>query len=241
MSLVVPVPIIAATFVLAANSLRYPRRLVGAAGGARDAGARDANAGRRAAMVVGLAALGVVTGPVVVIVVVTVIYVRSVLRRRAQRRQREHQIRTGLAEVIDLLAVALSSGHNLYAAAHRVARWSGDPFGAAFASCLSAADRGQPLADSFEQLPGHLGPVAQPLAAALVSHERYGAPITENLAALASESRRAHRHHAEVLARRLPVTLLAPLVVCVLPAFLLLTVVPLVVETLGSFAQSFSL
>lgn len=231
MTSAVALSIVGASILFAAKSLRYPLRTIGG-----DV-ARD---GRNAAMVGGLLLLGILAGPIIVVVVVLMGYGRSILRRRAQTRHREHQIRTGLAEVIDLFAVALASGHNLYAATHRVARWSPEPFDQAFTSCISAVDDGCPLSESLEQLPNHLGPSVQPLAAALVAHERYGAPITQNLAGLASESRRIHRHHAEVLARRLPVTLLGPLVVCVLPAFLLLTVVPLVVETLGSVTNSFS-
>lgn len=183
----------------------------------------------------------VLLGPLFAIAGALVGYARSVLLRRSRLRHRDQQIRTSLAEVVDLFAVALANGHNLYAATHRVASWSTEPLGQALRSCLSAVERGQPLADSLEQMSSRLGPAVQPLVAALVAHERYGAPITQNLAGLAVESRRARRHHAEVLARRLPVTLLGPLIVCILPAFLLLTVVPLVVESLGSFSESFGL
>ena len=40
------------------------------------------------------------------------------------------------------------------------------------------------------------------------------------------------RRRAEVAARKLPVKLLFPLVLCILPAFALLTVVPVIVSSL---------
>jgi pilus assembly protein TadC len=49
---------------------------------------------------------------------------------------------------------------------------------------------------------------------------------------IAVEARRDRQRRAEVAARRVPVRLLFPLVTCILPAFGLLTVVPLVA---GSF------
>jgi tight adherence protein C len=47
------------------------------------------------------------------------------------------------------------------------------------------------------------------------------------LTVLAAEVRAERRRRAEAAARRVPVKLLFPLVLCVLPAFGLLTVVPL--------------
>lgn len=225
----VAVWIVATAVVLAGTALRRPGRSVVVAGS--DSGPLGVAGG------VVVAAL--VAGPVGAVPVALVAYVRSVMRRRRRVREREHRIRAGLAEVVDLFAVALASGHNLYAATQRVAQWSGEPFSQALADCVTAVDHDHPLGDSLEELATRLGPVVQPLVTALVAHERYGAPIAQNLAALAGESRRARRHDAEVVARRLPVILLGPLVVCVLPAFLLLTVVPLVVDTVGSFAESF--
>lgn len=229
MTVAVAVMILSVAMVLAGHALRYPSRQIDGP---------IVVARRPVAMFGGLVMAGLLLGPVGCVLAGLGAYARSVMRRRQRQRQREQQIRTGLAEVVDLFAVSLASGHNLYAATNQVARWSSEPFGAAFASCVSTVDLGQPLSDSLEQIPSQLGPALQPLVAALVAHDRYGAPIAHNLAALAGDSRRTQRHHAEVLARRLPVTLLGPLVVCVLPAFLLLTVVPLVVDSIGSFTET---
>jgi pilus assembly protein TadC len=53
---------------------------------------------------------------------------------------------------------------------------------------------------------------------------------------VAEQARDVRRRHAEESARRVPVQLLFPLVACVLPAFVLLTVVPLLAGTLRSLA-----
>ena len=63
-----------------------------------------------------------------------------------------------------------------------------------------------------------------------------GTPITDAVRELAIGHRRLRRRRAEEQARRAPVRMLFPLVLLVLPAFLLLTVIPLLVATLGSLS-----
>ena len=70
------------------------------------------------------------------------------------------------------------------------------------------------------------------LAHVLADHLRYGVPLAPSLDRLGAELRLDRRRGAERDARRVPVRLLGPLVACVLPAFALLTVVPLLAASL---------
>jgi len=162
------------------------------------------------------------------------IWGHSMVRRRRTARQHEEKVSAGLADVIDLFAVALLSGNTVAEATEQVCEWSEGDFADAFAWCNRRVSTGLPLSDVLESLPARLGQQTRPLIAALVSTERYGAPIAANLAQLAAETRSDRRRQAEASARRLPVELLFPLVVCVLPAFLLVTVVPVIVETVSN-------
>ena len=72
------------------------------------------------------------------------------------------------------------------------------------------------------------------MSSALAACERYGSPVGPALARLSTEVRAARRRQAEAAARRVPVKLLFPLVGCILPAFALLTVAPLVASAAGS-------
>jgi len=76
-----------------------------------------------------------------------------------------------------------------------------------------------------------LGPQVRPLAEALADSDRAGVPLGPALDLVAADARRERRHRAELIARRLPVQLCFPLVVCVLPSFVLLTVAPLLAGT----------
>ncbi len=159
----------------------------------------------------------------------------SVLRRRRVAQQRADRVSAGLADVIDLLAVALLSGNTVGAATRQVIEWADGEYADAFRWCERQVAQGRTLSDALEMLPTRLGPQVQPLVAALVATERYGSPIAQSLTQLAADSRADRRRRAEAVARRLPVTMLFPLVVCVLPAFLLLTVVPVLGEAVRSF------
>ncbi|MDG2113673.1 MAG: hypothetical protein P8N02_13785 [Actinomycetota bacterium] len=66
----------------------------------------------------------------------------------------------------------------------------------------------------------------------VVLSARYGLPIDPALERVEAELGAALRRRREIRVRRLPVQLLFPLVVCVLPAFALVGVVPVVIAAL---------
>jgi len=72
---------------------------------------------------------------------------------------------------------------------------------------------------------------------ARVRSDRYGTDLEPALEQLAADSRLLRRRRAEESARRLPLRLLFPLVICILPAFILLTLAPVLAETLVALRQ----
>ncbi len=148
-------------------------------------------------------------------------------RRRARARA---EIDAGIPDLVDLFAVAIGSGMNVRLAVAAVAlRSPPGPLAEELARAGATAAAGARLADSLEQLPARLSTESvRPLVAVLVDAERYGTALGPSLERLADEARRSRHHRAEEAARRVPVKLLFPLVMCVLPAFGLLTVAPLI-------------
>ncbi|HEY4331234.1 MAG TPA: type II secretion system F family protein, partial [Ilumatobacteraceae bacterium] len=108
------------------------------------------------------------------------------------------------------------------------------PFADALRHCVRRMDIGDGFAAGISELPASLGPLAQPLADALALSDRYGTPLAATLDRLADEARAQRRRAADATARQLPIKLSFPLVGCTLPAFVLLTIVPLMAGTLSS-------
>jgi tight adherence protein C len=156
------------------------------------------------------------------------------LARRRDARRRAEALTVELPEVVDLLVLAVGAGLTVPLAVAAVAARAEGLLASELARALGDTRKGRRLADALDDLPARVGDGARPLTAALVASERYGAPIVSGLERLADEVRRARRRRAEEAARRVPVKLLFPLVVCTLPAFALLTVAPLIAGTLGS-------
>jgi tight adherence protein C len=156
-----------------------------------------------------------------------------VIGRRAQGRASAHD----LADFADLLRVALGSGFTVLRAIALVCAHSTTPVADAFTAVLDPPGDRSPV-DVLAALPERLGDHGRELCAALVAAARYGAPVLPALERVAFELRLARRLDAEVRAKRTSIVLLLPLVSCVLPAFVLLAIVPLVLGSLAALPGS---
>jgi tight adherence protein C len=141
-------------------------------------------------------------------------------------------VRRHLPDVVELLASAVDAGCTLAVAIPLLAPLAPEPFGSALESVARRQRQGERVADALEALPDRLGASVEPIVAALAGCERNGLPLKPTLAALALEARHDRRREAEAAARALPVRLSFPLVLCLLPAFVLLGIVPAMVPAL---------
>jgi len=136
-----------------------------------------------------------------------------------------------LPDVVDLLAVAAASGCNVRLAVETAAANSDGPAARLLQSALRGVTAGERLSEALAAVVGRL-PEAEadafrPLEAVLVDSDHYGTPLGPSLQRLSDDLTVHRQRRAEARARRIPVRLLLPLVLCVLPAFALLTVAPL--------------
>jgi tight adherence protein C len=160
------------------------------------------------------------------------------VRERRMRTVRQAALDASLPEVVDLLVLATGAGLTVRHALAAVAARADGPLAPVLAQTIAEADQGRRLADALEDVPARAGESTRPLVGVLLASERYGAPVGAGLERLAAEVRADTRRRAEAAARRVPVKLLFPLVVCILPAFGLLTVAPLVAGALRSLRLS---
>jgi hypothetical protein len=154
------------------------------------------------------------------------------LASRSRTRANDSGLARELPVVLDLLGVAVGAGCTPYLAVDVAVRWSPP----SIAAPLAAVTRACALGASFESAlddTARATPLLRPVADALLASDRMGAPVGPVLARLAEEERTVLRRRAEAHARRIPVRLLFPLVFLVLPAFVLLTVIPGLAAGLG--------
>ena len=152
--------------------------------------------------------------------------------RRRARAVADDRARRDAPLLVDLVAVALGAGTTPALAIARVAPWAPASARDACRRIVDAPARGQRFVDACAEGAAR-EPALAPLLDALAVASVEGGAIAPTLARLAAGARADARRAAEVRARAVPVRLLFPLVLTVLPAFVLLTVVPVVLGVLA--------
>lgn len=193
-----------------------------------------------AAAALTLAALAFVAGSPVGLVVpaggaATLLTVRCA-RHRTSRRHR--QALTEAAPVaIDLLSACLLAGLNPHLALQRVAERCPQALRDELGQVASELDLGRSPAAALRAAAERTRlDELRAAAAALEAAAQWGMPPSEALAARAEALRTRARLAAEAAAGRAAVRLAFPLVVCFLPAFFLLTVVPVMAGAIHTLA-----
>jgi pilus assembly protein TadC len=154
-------------------------------------------------------------------------------RRRRARRHADRQVASGLADALDLAVVAAGAGLTVPMVVAELARASPYVLADAFRRADADIRCGARVADTLASVAGQLGDPVRPFVAALAASARDGVPLVEPLQRLADRAHDARRRAGEHAARRLSVQLLFPLVTCILPAFVLLGIVPVLASSLS--------
>jgi tight adherence protein C len=161
------------------------------------------------------------------------------LSRRIEARKRK--IRNGLPDALDLFIVCVESGSSLDQAISK----AGEEFALAHPALaeelrvLATEIRaGKPRIDAFRDF-GERTKVddVRALVAMLVQTDRFGTSIAQALRTHAETSRTKRRQRAEERAAKLGVKLVFPLVLCLFPAFYVVTIGPAIVQFLRVFVQ----
>ncbi len=158
-----------------------------------------------------------------------------VVVHRARRRQHLPVVDPlDLGPLLDLLIVATTAGLGTDAAIRAMVGRVEVPFDDAVVRAVSSLDAGAPTNTALSLMLEPAGNHGRQVASAMSDASRDGTSIAATLTRAAAEIALIGRRQAEQRARRLPVQLLFPLVSCILPAFALLTVVPLLAGSIGS-------
>jgi Flp pilus assembly protein TadB len=156
-----------------------------------------------------------------------------VMARRRRRRRHATLLDRRLPDAIDVVAASLRAGftpiETLSVVARHVDRFLRDPFEQA----VRELHDGGRFNDALRILERRLGPRVRPLVEALDAGHRLGVPLDDVVERLSHDARASRQRLLDRSARELAIELSMPLVVCVLPSFLVLVIVPTLVGTLS--------
>jgi tight adherence protein C len=151
------------------------------------------------------------------------------------RRRRLHRaVDAALPDAVDLIVLGVRSGHLPAAALQAVHHHFAPVLRGPTAAVLADVERGVRFAEALPRLSTELGSALDPLVDGLAAADRDGLPLAPVLERLATDARLHRRRQLDTLARQLPVRLALPLVLCTLPSFVLLAIVPLLLAALSS-------
>lgn len=151
-------------------------------------------------------------------------------RKRRMMEQQRASRSAALPDLVDMIRLCVASGCTPYGAIVVLGSLplrASDVLAPLICHAAQELERGAVVSEVLDRFQTEVGEAARPLCSALRSSAELGTPIAETLDLLAREARRARKAQADVAAKRLPVLLLFPLITCILPAFALLAIVPL--------------
>lgn len=155
------------------------------------------------------------------------------IARVARRRRRAAAVELPL--FLDLLAVATSAGLGAQVAVRRAVEPLSGPLRDELEDALRATDLGRRWREELARVAERLRLDDLDRAVRLLLRtERLGSSLADEMARLAVDVREQRRAVSVDRARAAPVKMLFPLVFLILPAFLLLTVVPVLLTTVAS-------
>jgi tight adherence protein C len=164
----------------------------------------------------------------------------GVVRLRAQRAKTQYtrEVVAALPSLADLLAVAVTAGHGPASALERVVDHVAPVLAPQLNRLAVRVAQGASLRDELAVLGEALGPSAEPLLTVLDASVDDGVGSAAALHAAAGDLRLAQRRAREADIAALPVRMLFPLVVCILPAFVLLTLVPVLADSIDGISTA---
>ncbi len=158
------------------------------------------------------------------------------LRRRMRTRQ--HRIRRGLPDALDMLSVCADAGLGFDQALQRVSeRWD-TPLGKEFARVVQEMGMGLSRSEALRSLADRLDvEELSSFVAVIVQSDQMGVSITETLRSQAEQMRIERRHRAQEEARKAPLKMLFPMIGLILPAMGAVVIGPTIPAIMDLFSS----
>ena len=143
------------------------------------------------------------------------------------RDKRQAAMQAKAADIIDQLTICVEAGLGFDAALARVATTTEGPLTDELRHTISDIQAGVPRAQALRTLADRAQIVEiRQLVTALLQAQKHGVPMAETLRIQSAEMRLKRKQRTEEKAAKLTVKMLFPIIVCFLPVFMIITVVP---------------
>lgn len=144
---------------------------------------------------------------------------------------RKRQIRITLPDFLDMLTISVEAGLGFDQSIAKIVRSTTGPLAEELARALQEMQAGTDRSDALRHLAERTEvPQLTSFITAIVQAEQLGIPIAKVLRTQSSEMRLTRRQRAEEQAQKTPVKIVFPLILCVLPATLIVILGPAVVS-----------
>lgn len=160
------------------------------------------------------------------------------LRGRLNTRQKT--IRKSLPDTIDVLSISVEAGLGFDSALMKIIKNSRGPLAEEFSRMLSETQAGVSRKDAFKSLSQRTNVAElQNFITSMIQADTFGISITKVLRTQAREMRLKRRQKAEEVANKAPVKIIFPLILCILPALLVVIVGPAAIRIYGTLFSLF--
>lgn len=151
--------------------------------------------------------------------------------------RRRHDIVRSLPDMLDMLTISVEAGLGFDAALSKLVRSSTGPLAEEFGRALQEVQAGTSRKEALRHMAKRADvPELATFTSAIVQADIFGISVAQVLRTQAGEMRLRRRQRAEETAQKAPVKIVIPLVVCVLPATIIVVAGPAVIRV----AQIFS-
>ena len=151
--------------------------------------------------------------------------------------RRQQQVRRQLPDALDLLTLSVEAGLGFDAAMAQVAAVMPGALAREFARMLTEMQMGQRRADAMRALAKRTNVTElRTIMTSLVQAGELGIPIANVLREQSREMRVRRRQRAEEQARKLPVKVIFPLVLCLFPVLFIIVIGPGIINIIKAFS-----
>ena len=153
------------------------------------------------------------------------------------RDKRQAAIQADAADIIDQLTVCVEAGLGFDAALSRVATTTEGALTDELRHTISDVQAGMPRAQALRALSDRAQIVEiRQLVTALLQAQKHGVPLAETLRIQSAEMRLKRKQRTEEKAAKLTVKMIFPIIVCYMPVFMIITVVPAFITLMRAFS-----